>query len=250
MKPVLEIAASARLLGSVVVEEPVRLFAGCSISNAHIGAFSYVSPGASLHNASVGRYCSIGDGVQILSQHPHGSLTTSPFPYQRLFAAPFDADPLHDYARVLPTTIGSDVWVGSGAKIKSGVTIGDGAIVGAGAVVTRDVAPFSIVGGVPAEIIRFRFSNKIILEITNLAWWNYNVVGQKLNWQDPSRALSELSELIRSGGMQPFAPRCFKVWKGAEGLSATQVDRLDADGPKPSTEVLSSTSIHSVDNSQ
>ncbi|MFP1646552.1 CatB-related O-acetyltransferase [Pontitalea aquivivens] len=228
MSTALQFAASVHLAGDVFVEEPVRVFSGCSLSNVRIGAFSYVSPGASLHNASVGRYCSIGDGVKILSQHPHGSLTTSPFPYQRLFAAPFDADPLHDYARVLPTTIGNDVWIGSGAKIKSGITIGDGAIVGAGAVVTRDVVPFSIVGGVPAEIIRFRFSNKVILEITNLAWWNYNVVGQKFEWQDPFRALSELSELISSGGMQPFAPRCFKVWKGAEGISATQVDRLDA----------------------
>lgn len=249
MQTALQIASSVNLSGEVFLEEPARLFPGCSLSYTKIGAFSYVSPGASLHNVSVGRYCSIGDSVQILSQHPHGSLTTSPFPYQRLFSAPFDAAPLHDYERVLPTTIGNDVWVGSGVKIKSGITIGDGAIVGAGAVVTRDVAPFSIVGGVPAEIIRFRFPKKIILEITNLAWWNYNVVGQKLNWQDPFRALSELSELISSGGMQPFAPRCFKVWKGAEGLSATQVDRLDADGPKPSTEVLSSTSTHPVDKS-
>lgn len=84
MQTALQVAASVRLAGVVVVDEPARLFAGCSLSDSQIGAFSYVSPGTSLHSVSIGRYCSIGDGVQILSQHPRGSLTTSPFSYQLL----------------------------------------------------------------------------------------------------------------------------------------------------------------------
>jgi acetyltransferase-like isoleucine patch superfamily enzyme len=225
MSTALQVAASVSLSGDVFIDEPSRLFAGCALSNSHIGAFSYVSPGASLHSVTVGRYCSIGDGVQILSQHPHGSLTTSPFVYQRVFAAPFDAEPLHGYARVLPTKIGNDVWIGSGAKIKSGITIGDGAVIGAGAVLTRDVVPYSIVGGVPAEVIRNRFSEELIAQIRHLAWWQYNLVGLPLDWQDPQAAMDEIVGHIRAGALQAYHAKTYKIWIEAGKVLAKLFDR-------------------------
>ena len=69
--------------------------------------------------------------------------------------------------------IGNDVWIGFEAVIMSGVTIGDGAIVGARAVVTKDVPPYTIVGGVPVKEIRKRFSDERISELLNLKWWDW-----------------------------------------------------------------------------
>ncbi len=74
-------------------------------------------------------------------------------------------------------TIGNDVWIGSGAYIKSGIVIGDGAVIGAGAVVTKDVEPYAIVGGIPAGVIRYRFSREQIECLLKSRWWEND-----LNW--------------------------------------------------------------------
>ena len=72
------------------------------------------------------------------------------------------------------TIIGNDVWIGQRVVVKSGCRIGDGAVVGAGAVVTKDVPPYAIVGGVPAKVIRMRFSEDIIERLKEIKWWDYS----------------------------------------------------------------------------
>lgn len=69
--------------------------------------------------------------------------------------------------------IGNDVWIGIRCIIMDGVSIGDGAVVAAGSVVTKDVAPYAIVGGVPAKVIRFRFNDSVIEKLLQLKWWDY-----------------------------------------------------------------------------
>jgi carbonic anhydrase/acetyltransferase-like protein (isoleucine patch superfamily) len=71
-----------------------------------------------------------------------------------------------------PVVVQNDVWIGYGATILSGVTIGNGAIVAAGSVVTKDVSPYSIVGGAPAHIIRYRFENDVIQKLSEDKWWD------------------------------------------------------------------------------
>lgn len=68
--------------------------------------------------------------------------------------------------------IGNDVWIVSGAKIMSGVTIGDGAVIGANALVTKDIPPYAVCGGIPAKIIKYRFSKKIIKKLLEICWWD------------------------------------------------------------------------------
>lgn len=141
---------------------------------SRVGAYSFISPGTVLDNTSVGRFCSIADHAIIgLPVHDPRLLSTSPVftvranPVKVSWA---DKD-LRDYESP-PVTIGHDVWVGTHAIIMGGITIGDGAVVAAGAVVTKDVPPYAIVGGVPARLIRYRFSPETISLIQQTAWWN------------------------------------------------------------------------------
>ncbi|HSH65656.1 MAG TPA: CatB-related O-acetyltransferase, partial [Bacteroidia bacterium] len=79
------------------------------------------------------------------------------------------------------TTIGNDVWIGNNAIIKYGIKIGDGAIIGSGAVVTKDVEPYSIVGGVPAKVIKYRFKPEQIEFLHKTKWWNRDLQWLKKN---------------------------------------------------------------------
>ena len=212
-RPAIDIAPGTRLIGQVQIESPFKVFPNVTLNQFWGGAFSYVAPGSQLHRVRLGRYCSIGDGVSILSSHPSTALTSSPFPYQSLFPAPFDAAPVLPYANLRDTVIGNDVWIGSGVRIKSGVCIGDGAIIGAASLVTRDVAPFSVVGGVPARVIRARFDPAICERLKQLAWWRFNLVGLDLPWQAPlPDLLDALQARVDSADLAAYTPRTLALW--------------------------------------
>ncbi|ATD80937.1 CatB-related O-acetyltransferase [Desulfovibrio desulfuricans] len=117
----------------------------------------------------IGRYCSIGRDVVIGSgSHNLNGFTTTPFFHH------FSHTSSLKLARDTPkrrVVIGNDVWIGDRAYIMSGVNIGDGAVVAANAVVSKDVEPYSVVGGVPARVIKKRFSDVIIFNLLKLQWW-------------------------------------------------------------------------------
>ena len=125
----------------------------------------------------IGKFCSIACGAKFIfnsANHTLSSLSTYPFP---IFFEEWGLDVkniTNAWDNKGDIVIGNDVWIGYEAVIMSGVTIGDGAIIGTRAVVTKDVPPYTIVGGVPAKPIRKRFSEDVISCLLEIRWWDWS----------------------------------------------------------------------------
>lgn len=217
--------ASRNTLGNLSFEAPSRTNRTSFGGKCHVGAFSYFADGR-VYSTDFGRYCSIAAGIVIgHSNHPTRWLSTSPFQYQQSYRfnmsaadkwddkGKYDGDAVDPsltrkaHAEVMRrTTIGNDVWIGNDAKVIAGVNIGSGAIIGAGAVVTKDVAPYDIVGGVPAKKIGQRFDDATKEKLLALKWWDY------APWQLRHIDFSNVDEAItavlkmRESGVEPYTP--------------------------------------------
>lgn len=122
----------------------------------------------------IGKFCQIATGIRfIMNGANHGlqGFTTYPF---KIFGEPFDNLPLLSDNKG-DTVIGNDVWIGYDVTIMPGIVVGDGAIIASKSVVTKDVEPYSIVGGNPAQQIRHRFSKEIIELLLELKWWDWDI---------------------------------------------------------------------------
>lgn len=148
--------------------------------NVRIGLYTYGIP--SIYHwgerscLTIGNFCSIANDVSIFLGGNHRIDWISTFPFSE-FPNHF---PLASKIEGYPSTkgdviIGNDVWIGFGAVVMSGVKIGDGAVIAARTVVTKDVLPYEIVGGVPSRHIKFRFSDKVIIELMKIKWWNWEI---------------------------------------------------------------------------
>lgn len=122
----------------------------------------------------IGKFCQIASGVRFMtngSNHPLEGVSTYPF---KVFGKSWATKSLNVKSKG-DTIIGNDVWIGNSATIMHGVKIGDGAIIGTNALVTKDVPPYTIVGGNPAKTIRRRFDEETIQFLLDLAWWDWPI---------------------------------------------------------------------------
>jgi phosphonate metabolism protein (transferase hexapeptide repeat family) len=175
---------------------------GCRVTETVVGDYSYMMEGCMVFCADIGKFSNIASTVRLnATNHPVERPTLHHFTYR---ASDYFDDAEHEarffeQRRAKRVTIGHDTWLGHGSTVLPGVTIGDGAAVGAGAVVTKDVAPYTIVAGVPAKPIRQRFDRQTAERYQALSWWNWDHTRLRAALED-FRSLSAEAFLERHGG--------------------------------------------------
>ncbi|MCX5871336.1 MAG: CatB-related O-acetyltransferase [Deltaproteobacteria bacterium] len=148
------------------------------LGTLQVGKHTYGLPVIDAYKGSerkviIGSYCSIARNVVLVTGgiHPVGWVSTYPFRYQWNLPGAFEDGMPSSNGDIV---IGSDVWIGADVMIMSGVTVGHGAVIAARSVVTRDIPPYSLVGGVPAKVIRSRFDPETVAQLLEIKWWEWD----------------------------------------------------------------------------
>lgn len=155
----------------------VEIGQGSRVAHSEIGDYSYCDRYADIANASVGKFANIASFVRIgATDHPLDTAACHHFLYR---SADYWDDVENDadffaHRRSRRVVIGHDTWLGHNAQVKPEVTIGHGAVVASGAIVTRDVAPYTIVAGTPARVMRLRQPADVAERLIALAWWDWD----------------------------------------------------------------------------
>jgi phosphonate metabolism protein (transferase hexapeptide repeat family) len=170
-----------------------------ALEYSELGDYSYLGPGCTIADAQIGRFCAIAAQVRIgAPNHPLDRPSQHRFTYCPEY---YTATAQRDHAffsqrRADRVLIGNDVWIGHAVIVMPGVEVGDGAVLAAGAVVTHNVAPYTIVGGVPARQIRERFSRAIAAQLSGIAWWDW-----------PAETIWQRLPEFQSGDVEAFCAR-------------------------------------------
>ena len=195
------VSVFARIDNLSRVSPKARILRNAKVFNSSVSDYSYVGKNSSVIYAEVGKFCSIGAGSIIgMGLHTLNNLSTSPLFTEKHNALGItwtkEESSVYPFKKVC---VGNDVWIGARVMIMGGVHLGNGAVVGAGAIVTKDVPPYAIVAGVPAKIIRYRFSPEIIERLERIQWWSMTEEQLKNNihlFQSGSIDLNALESLM------------------------------------------------------
>ena len=167
---------------TAVVKESVlgrytEVGAFCQIAHSSLGDYSYCVSGTQIAYSTIGKFSNIAANVRIYaSMHPVERASLHHFTYRsaQYFEGEEDDAAFFEWRESTPISVGHDTWIGHGAVIMPGVSIGNGAIIGSNAVVTKDVADFAIAVGVPARVIKQRFSDDVAGRLDRLKWWDWS----------------------------------------------------------------------------
>ncbi len=147
----------------------------CVLENVHIGDYSYCGPGTIMQNVHVGKFANIAALTRLgPTAHPMERASLHHFTYRSaMYGMGPNDDAFFAEREARMCWIGHDTWIGHGAVVMPEVTVGTGAVVAAGAIVTKDVPPYTIVAGVPARVVRERFTWTVQEALMRIAWWEW-----------------------------------------------------------------------------
>lgn len=183
------------------ISKLVKINRFVKIKNSIVGDYSYIGPNCDITNTTIGKFCSIADNCRIgTASHTLNNISSSPiFTLKNNGTGNSWIDKsIYHNNEVKKVIVGNDVWIATRVIIRDGIIIGDGAIIGAGAVVVKDIPPYAVVGGVPAKIIKYRFSQEIIKKLEDIKWWNSTDKKLKENisfFQSEDITIEKLEEL-------------------------------------------------------
>ena len=197
------ISRKSRIGNNVIFEGNNYVGKGTFLQHCDIGFMSYFGDYCEFVNSSIGKYCSIAPGCKVIAgDHPTSEyVSTHPAFYSKNRTAgrcyvstnKFDEFKFADKKKSMFVLIGNDVWMASDVMVLAGVSIGDGAIIAAGSLVTHDIPPYAIVGGIPAKVIRYRFSDEDIEWLLNFKWWD-----KEQKWVEENAELFEHLAVFKS----------------------------------------------------
>jgi phosphonate metabolism protein (transferase hexapeptide repeat family) len=146
------------------------------LNESEIGDYTYLMERVQLDYTTIGKFGNVAADVRLgPTNHPIDRPTAHHFTYRAgMYDMGADDESIFEWRADQPVEVGHDVWLGHGAIVLPGVTVGNGAVVAAGAVVSRDVPPYTVVAGVPAEPIRRRFSSEVAARIEETEWWDWD----------------------------------------------------------------------------